>query len=269
MIFTRQFQNGTHDSENRRYIIIVGKNIFHCWTYWISSINTITMIIYGGRSYGKTYKLKQFIAMNIRQQIIERLDKPVSIIEEYKEYHYNRLKLCLNTIPEQCGSKMIDIDLWFKGVIHSLYYRPNKYVLVLEGEQGIGKSEFFRRLFWNHYVETSDTKILQHLIYDNLVIQFDEGMEKKHLNLPMEDNYIINQVANPFLSTNGDLLNPECVVCDKRLASYCCTTNKWQFPQRKNYIILHLESINQELYNSIDKELLWIEIFNKFKPEGK
>jgi len=51
------------------------------------------------------------------------------------------------------------------------------------------------------------------------------------------------------------------------LASYCCATNKWSFPQRKNFIIVPVKKINFELFNSINKELLWIEIFNKFKQE--
>lgn len=212
--------------------------------------------------------------MNIREQIIQRLDKQYTAetINESGISYYRELKQCLNTIPEQCGTKSQILDDWFRGVIESLYYRPNKYVLVLEGKQGIGKTYFFRRLFprvWDElclYTEIFNSDLIHYLIYDNLTVSFDEGMSKKDLNLPNEDNFKVNEDISKLhfeYESNEDFVNNLLTVhgfssCDKRLASYCCTTNKWQFPQRKNYIILHLESINQELFNSIDKELLWI-----------
>lgn len=191
--------------------------------------------------------------MNIRQQIIERLDNPC---EDFRRYL--QLKNCLVCKPSSETYPEDAIDNWFKCVIHSLYYRPNHYCLVLVGNQNMGKTQFFRRLFPDQHVNGEFyTEFYPEGLYSNLVIGFDEGMEKKHLNLPMEDNFIITHEETEYVYAR----------CDKRLASYCCTTNVWRHPQRKNYIVLHLESINQELYNSIDKELLWIEIFNKFKPE--
>lgn len=210
--------------------------------------------------------------MNIREQIIQRLDKQYTAetINESGISYYRELKQCLNTIPEQCGTKSQMLDNWFRGVIESLYYRPNKYVLVLEGKSGTDIRHFFQLLMPRN--ELCGTGLYSGQIYNNLILHHD--FEKKDLNLPNEDNFIVNEEISKLhfeYANHEDFVNNLLTVhgfssCDKRLASYCCTTNKWQFPQRKNYIILHLESINKELFNSIDKELLWIEIFNKFKP---
>lgn len=201
--------------------------------------------------------------MNIRQQIIEQLDKPAPGFEYFLGNRYQQLKECLILKPGTDQTNGAIVDEWFKGVIESLYYRPNKNVLVLEGEQGIGKSWFFSNLmpkrvpytnnFW--YVDAGSITFEKYL-YSTLITDLE--FEKLTLWLPTEENFITYHMF--------DMDKP---VADKRLASYCSTTNKWVYPPRKNFIVLHLESINQELFNSIDKELLWIEIFNKFKPEGK
>lgn len=188
---------------------------------------------------------------NIREKIIELLNKPT-----FHEYSYLDLITSLNTVSEQCGVKSKMLDMWFKGVIESLYYRPNHYVLVLLGNERIGKSEFFRRLLpdksWLH--QGSGDKMT---VFEYPIILFDEGMTKNQLDLCEKDVFLVRK---PYT---------EMAVADKRISSYCCTSNVWRHPQRKNYLVLKLESINQELFNSIDKLSLWTEIFHKFKPEEK
>lgn len=201
---------------------------------------------------------------NIRKNIIQQLDKTPSM---QQDWYLTDLVSCLNTVSEQCGEKHKMLNMWFKGVIESLYYRPNKYVLVLEGKGGIGKSEFFRHLLpENVYFKYSDSYYAHEIkkyAYNCLLI--DLVFEKHMLNIPTEENFIVE----PFCGTSDVPGERRYASTNKRLASYCSTTNKWQYPPRKNFIVLKLESINQELFNSIDKLQLWIEIFNKFKPEGK
>lgn len=208
---------------------------------------------------------------NIRQQIIQQLDKPV----EYFSLYYE-LKSCLEYTNVQQGdftNTDSKIDMWFQGIIESLYYRPNKYVLVLEASQNIGKSSFFRSLFPDimkkYYYEDSFLGLATEDIYSTIIMNLE--FTKKYLNMPMEENFIVNDfdAYEASMTQMGYEIGGKIISSDKRLASYCSTTNKWQHPPRKNFIVLKLESINQELFNSIDKLQLWIEIFNKFKPKGK
>ena len=194
--------------------------------------------------------------MTIRQQIIKQLDKPDEPFTECYS-HYSDLKQSIELdwgkIPNRSDSVELEdrIDDWFKGVINSLYYRPNKLVLVLEGEQGIGKTFFFRNLLWTNSFFSDiyeKTDVFEMLICD---MEFT----KYRLDIPSVEDFTIR---HPYT---------ERPVADKRLCSYCSTTNKWSFPQRKNFIIVPVKKINFELFNSINKELLWIEIFNKFKQE--
>jgi len=173
----------------------------------------------------------------IRNEIVKTLDVECNTTDLY-----TRLLDSLYVTTDQA-------DNWFKGIIESLFYKPNKYVFVLEGVQAIGKTHFLQHLWYNpyKYIECNEIRVSD--LYDNVIINLD--FEKKHLNKPMSDFFLIVDNDPPIV--------------DKRLASFCSTTNKWQFPQRKNYIVIKLEKIDWELYNSIDKRLLWIEIFNRFK----
>jgi len=187
--------------------------------------------------------------MTIREQIIKQFDK------EYVEGYYSQLKQCIELdwekFPIRSDSVELEnrIDNWFKGIINSLYYRPNKLVLVFKGEHGIGKKRFFNGLLPVPHICQYYEKANVYLYY-NLLFRIE--FTKRILNIPNEENFTVSLGEYP---------------CDKRLASYCSTTHKWNFPQRKNFIIVPVKNINFELFNSIDKELLWIEIFNKFKPE--
>lgn len=195
--------------------------------------------------------------MNIREEIIKKLDKPV----EYFSLYYE-MKSCLqyNNVQDKFYRNNDSmIDHWFKGVIESLYYRPNKYCLVLVGNHGLGKVKFLYNMLPESIFNMKDdmTDIYTHLIITN-------EFNKNDLKLPEQDNFkVVPCVIEKYSDGRVSVLQEPSA--DKRLASYCCTTNVWRHPPRKNFIVLHLESINQELFNSIDKDLLWIEIFNKFK----
>lgn len=189
--------------------------------------------------------------MDIRKQIIEYLDQPFE-----EQCSYNKLKYCI--FPEQKEWKSLSdlnewkdqLDNWFKGVIESLYYRPNHYCLVLEGKNNIGKMKFFQMLRPEQLIKFG---LWSGKIYYDLILFIE--FVKSNLELPNKDEFNI--------IGSGNILDTE---INKRLASYCSTTNKWRFPKRKNYIVLKIESIDFELYNSIDKTNLWREIFKLYKP---
>lgn len=167
----------------------------------------------------------------MRNYIISVLSEPAE-----SEGNYEKLKQCLG-----CGD---EVDSWFEGIIDSLYYRPNRKALVLLGEQGIGKSWFFR-----------------HLLPRELYHAYHEGTFMPH-------NILINHVEfsrkSLSISSKHDfqIIDGE---AEKRLASYCSTATWWPFEHRHNIILVGVEKIDQELYNSINKLDLWKEIFNRWK----
>ena len=186
--------------------------------------------------------------MTIREQIIEQLDKSYTPPAEGEFTHYELLKECLKTKEGSSGY----MDLWFEGVIKSLFYQPNHYLLVLEKKEWHGlETEFFRLLspFPMNFTR-------EHGLYSSLILCHDFQYQKEQ-DWMEEDNFIILEENVSKLKHPGT---------DKRLCSYCTTTEKWRYPQRKNVIVLRLESIDWELYNSLDKLELWREIFFKFKP---
>lgn len=197
-----------------------------------------------------------------REEIIRYLDKPVTA----DKFYYDNLKDCIrikfayDTFDGFLTCKEIDqfsncfIDNWFKGVIHSLYYRPNHYVLVLSGEN---QGDFFRDLFSQEemYIDChANYTTRSEFMYDRLVLELD--FFKNTLDIAEKDDFKVIESFPTFYA-------------EKRLSSYCSIVNKWPYPPRKNFIVLKVESINCELFNSINKHLLWIEIFNKFKPTDK
>lgn len=199
--------------------------------------------------------------MTIREQIIQQLD----YYEASWCPEYNKLKSCLkHFIQTDMFKEVVDdeysqlLDLWFEGVIKSLFYQPNHYLLVLEGEDEFENMKFFMNLLPNTLWYSNQNKLHGQSIYSELItfVEFEYQKQQKILE---EDNFIVYEENARALIHPGT---------DKRLCSYCTTTNKWRYPQRKNVIVLSLESIDWELYNSIDKLELWKEIFFKFKPKS-
>lgn len=173
-----------------------------------------------------------------RETIIRDLDRTVKTGSLYDD-----LKSCIIT-----HGKLNDrIDQWFEGMINSLYYKPNKLALVLEGNE-VYNTAFFSGLLYDRslYSEFDFGKP----IYENLIIDLE--FDKTNMSYPSRDNFTVIFGEYP---------------CDKRLASYCSTASKWVYPKRNDFIVIPVIEINWNLYNSIDKRELWIEIFNKFNPK--
>ena len=187
--------------------------------------------------------------MTIREQIIKELD----VTPEYQGLYYS-LKLCLKTNDGILDSS---IDNWFRGIVESLFYKPNHYLLILEGKENF--DNFFIDLMPErlYFIYSYNNQFKSVDIYYSLIkeISFDF---KKQQDIIEEDNFIVIEENAKQLIEPGT---------DKRMCSYCSTTDNWSFPQRKNVIVLHLESVDWEKYKSIDKLQLWREIFFKFKPK--
>jgi len=201
---------------------------------------------------------------NIRQQIVELLSQPQTTTNLYDE-----MKCCLIVKTHEVGDmsgfgniepkcNIHSIDEWFFGVIQSLFYKPNRNLLLLVGNPGIGKSEFLRRLFPQKemFVDTSSSyDVIKKFFYEKLIIDFDAHTE------------VSKSALKTALASDGfKIIEGNLPVCEKRLASFCSTSNT---PPRslRSTIVLQLESIDKIRFNSIDKLKLWIEIFHRFTPK--
>lgn len=200
--------------------------------------------------------------MEIRDQIKELLSEPLKPKKVEKVLGFQRIPLLYQDLKDSLilldpYTNINRIDDWFKGIIGSLYYMPNRKVLILEQKENnifpsLLKSLVFfdKNLVFDSYPPISEDDIYLNLI---MYVEFD----KRNLDISERDNFKLYQ---------ENILKSIKPSCDKRLASYCTTTEKWVYPQRKNHIVLQLKEINWELFNSIDKLELWKEIFRMFKP---
>lgn len=177
---------------------------------------------------------------NKRKEIVEALNKPLSTTDLYEQ-----LKLCIN-LDSKFEQDINCIDEWFYEVISSLFYKVNMKSLILCGKQGIGKTEFVRNLLpqkkW--FSEASPDKAN---VYESFILDCSEW-ENKDIKFVLSSEQFVVQ-DNP-------------VFANKRLANLVYTTNI-NIPAGRRGIVLYIESIDWIKYNSIDKEKLWIEIYNK------
>jgi len=157
---------------------------------------------------------------------------------------------------------------WLVGVISGIYGEHSPLLLVLAGGQNTGKTEFFRRLLpkelKKYYGESKldAGKDDELLMTQKLILMDDElgGKSKKESTrlkeLTSKETFSIRK---PYARDNEDF---------KRLASLCGTTNEMEFISdstgNRRIIPIDVISINHSLYNSIDKDDLFIEIFHLY-----
>ncbi len=180
--------------------------------------------------------------MTLRQEILKTIAHQPRSIDLY-----DKLKSCLIVDGDLNHD---GIDTWFKGAIQSLFYNPNHYCLVIEGADEIENRRFFRNIFPIDIQAVNASYLYNSFIFN---IDFERKVDQ---DLVEKDNFII------FEDNLKNMVDPS---CDKRLCSYCSTTDKWTYPPRKNFFIIKVKSIDFYTYDSIPKLDLWIEIFNRFK----
>lgn len=165
--------------------------------------------------------------------------------------------------------KHIFITKWLIGIVAAAFGDHSPLVLVLCGGQGTGKTEFFRRLLpkelSKYYAESKldagkDDEILmcqKLLICDDEMGGKSKQDAKRIKELTSKDAFTLRE---PYGRKNVTL---------NRLAVLCGTTNDdavLNDPTGNRRIIpINVKSINHGLYNSIDKKLLFMEIYHLWK----
>lgn len=165
---------------------------------------------------------------------------------------FTELLQCVNAKDNKVADAKI--EQWFRNCIQTLFYDVNTTVLILEGEPATGKTEFFRRIFAplkQFYKE--DRHPQGEDIYEMFCMNSEELWDFKTLR---------KHALNKQHRVEPGLL-PE---VDKRLCSFCGTTNYYIFNQSPSIFKVGLISINFERFNAIPKDALWGEMYKKFKP---
>jgi hypothetical protein len=195
-------------------------------------------------------------------------------IAEYIEKNIHRKstgnidQLC-KTIRSNTDMKNVFIKKWLLSIIASYEGYPVRSVLSFVGGQNSGKTEWFRRLLPNnlkkYYAESKldNGKDDDILMCQKLIVMDDEmggkskQDEKRFKELTSKS---IFSLRAPYARHNEDF---------KRLALLCGTSNDPQLinDPTGNTRILPIEvlSIDHELFNSIDKDELFMEIYRAYE----
>ena len=195
-------------------------------------------------------------------------------IAEYIEKNIHRKstgnidQLC-KTIRSNTDMKNVFIKKWLLSIIASYEGYPVRSVLSLVGGQNSGKTEWFRRLLPNnlkkYYAESKldNGKDDDILMCQKLIVMDDEmggkskQDEKRFKELTSKSVFSLRA---PYARYNEDF---------KRLALLCGTSNDPQLinDPTGNTRILPIEvlSIDHELFNSIDKDELFMEIYRAYE----
>jgi len=195
-------------------------------------------------------------------------------ISEYIERNMHRrssgnIDLLCKSIRSETGMKSVFIRKWILSLIAAYNGYPVRSVLAFTGGQNSGKTEWFRRLLpkglKKYYAESKlDAGKDDDILMCQKLIVMDDEMggkskqdEKRFKELTSKD---IFSLRAPYGRSNEDF---------KRLAVLCGTSNDGEIinDPTGNTRILPVEvlSIDHELYNSIDKDELFMEAYRAYE----
>ena len=160
---------------------------------------------------------------------------------------------------------------WLLGIIESIYIdEPNVLQMIFAGKQNTGKSYFFKKLLpkpLQHYTAFSQLdkgKDDELLMCQKLLIIDDEYSGKSKMDAKLIKRLLS---AHTF-----DLREPygKSNITVNRIATLCASTNETQIlndptGNRRNIIFEVTGKFNYALYNSIDKEQLFAQLYDLHK----
>lgn len=211
---------------------------------------------------------------SITFDIVNRIIQSIAIPEYNPLFEYvesNKHRISTGNIEKLCRSIESDTPIkdrfirkWMLGIIACMYGYPVRSVLSLTGGQNTGKTEWFRRLLPSalqpYYAESNldRGKDDELLMCEKLIVMDDEmggkskQDEKKFKELTSKNYFSLRAAYGRY---NEDY---------KRLAILCGTSNDHQLinDSTGNTRILPVEvkKIDHNLYNSIDKDDLFMEL---------
>jgi len=199
-------------------------------------------------------------------------------IQQYIEANKHRnstgnLDKMVETIISKSSMKKTWIKKWLLSIVACYDGHPVRSVLCLTGGQNTGKTEWFRRLLpaglQKYYAESNMDKGKDDelLMCEKLIVLDDEmggksKQDEKRFKELTSKNFF--SLRAPYGRHNEDF---------KRLALLCGTTNEKAVindPTGNTRILpIEVDSINHDLYNSIDKDELFMELYRMYTTGSK
>jgi predicted P-loop ATPase len=230
-----------------------------------ASKQTVEMLI--DSSYIQKYHpFKQFFDSRKGQEPDGYIQQLCDCIEFRQVVHRNGMELQVENYVELFLTK------WLLSVVASMHGTYSLLVLVLTGGQGIGKTNFFRWLLpkelHKYYGESKldagkDDEIL---MCKKIILCDDEFGGKSKQEAKKLKELSSKQTFNlrrPYGMVHEDL---------QRMAVLCGTSNDEEIindPTGNRRIIpINVVSIDWEKYKLIDKDLLWMEVYNLYQKLG-
>lgn len=206
--------------------------------------------------------------------LVSRIIRSMSVDEYNPILNYieaNKHRISTGNIEKLCRSIASDTPIkerfmrkWLLGIIACVYGDPVRYVLALTGGQNTGKTEWFRRLLPSalqpYYAESNldRGKDDELMMCEKLIVMDDEmggkskSDEKKFKELTSKNYFSLRAAYGAF---NEDY---------KRLAILCGTSNDHQLISdstgNTRILPINVKSIDHDLYNSINKDDLFMEL---------
>lgn len=188
--------------------------------------------------------------------------------------HLNKTGLIdqlIKTVETDTNLADVFIRKFLLSMIAVIYGDNSGIVLVFHGEQLTGKSEWFRRLLptdlRDFYGETplhshyASAKECQMLMCSKLILVSDE-MHRKSTDLKLLKSLVTKSefTLRPLYSQDSKSF--------KRLSMIAGTSNYYDLKSDSDsdfiLVPINVKYINHELYNSIDKDALFMELWNEY-----
>jgi len=193
--------------------------------------------------------------LDIRKDMIKSLDVP-------PQPSGLETSLCHCLVPKEINSFVDNsekLSVWLKKCIRSLSYDVNDTCLIISGPTSVNKNLFFENLLPDEFKEYYINAVIpKEFVYDYFIVDLDGIEDRKYCKEAgvwcTEDNFVVRHPYTDKLSA------------DKRAANYCGTVGNFnKHITRKDMPVIEISDINYELFNSINKLELWIELYNKYK----
>jgi len=249
--------------------------------------NDITRIIESGKNEIKREDLNTiylrcrsfFNTTDVTYDLIERIifstnTQSYNPIAEYIEQNLYRrsignVDMIIKSIVTDTPNADIFIRKWLVSIIAAHKGYPVRSVLTLVGGQYTGKTEWFRRLLpealQKYYAESKlDAGKDDDLLMCQKLIVMDDEMggkskddEKRFKELTSK---AVFSLRAPYARANEDF---------KRLAILCGTSNSTDIINDRTgntrFLPVNVISINHDLYNSVNKDELFMELYHLFE----